>query len=168
MTELEQDYAFGGQTFAKGSYVVWMNQARRGLADTALALGVDVSERSISVLYAPPAAWSHGYLWGADVDDDPPAAPTFAPLVERGPARPTGCPGGVEPGLADRYALELDSPTAVRTLNRLIGDGVAGKVALGEVRRPPTGQTLAAGSARVRGRSRHQDAPRPPPAGMRA
>ena len=53
VTELKMDYAFEGQTFAKGSYVVWMNQARRGLADTALRIGVDVSPR-IDILYAPP------------------------------------------------------------------------------------------------------------------
>ena len=61
----------------RGSYVVFMNQARRGLADTALAIGVDISSQ-ISRLYAPPGAWSHGYLWGADVRDDP-RRPAFAP-----------------------------------------------------------------------------------------
>ena len=129
VTELKQDYAFEGQTFAKGSYVVWMNQARRGLADTALRIGVDVSDE-ISILYAPPAAWSHGYLWGADVATIPRGA-TFAPQVNA-VERADRLPGGVEPGPADRYALELDSPTAVRTLNRLIGDGMAAEVALGE------------------------------------
>src|ERR671915_143009 len=49
--ELKQDYRFGSQTFEKGSYVVPMTQARRGLADTALRIGVDVSPR-ISILYA--------------------------------------------------------------------------------------------------------------------
>ena len=53
-------------TYPAGSYVVPMTQARRGLADTALGIGADISE-DISILYAPPAAWSHGYLWGADV-----------------------------------------------------------------------------------------------------
>ena len=33
----------------------------RGLAETALEIGVDISAR-IGILYAPPAAWSHGYL----------------------------------------------------------------------------------------------------------
>ena len=143
VTEIKEDYAFDGQTFAKGSYVVWMNQARRGLADTALRIGVDVSDR-ISILYAPPAAWSHGYLWGADVATIPSGA-TFAPVVNA-VQRANRLPGGVEPGLADRYALELDSPTAVRTLNRLIGDGVAAEVALGAFT-SASGQTLAAGSA---------------------
>ena len=64
--ELKQAYTFDGVTYPKGSYVVPMTQAHRGLADTALSVGVDISN-DISILYAPPAAWSHGYLWGADV-----------------------------------------------------------------------------------------------------
>ncbi len=61
-----KDYRYGWKKIEKRSYVVWMDQAHRGLADTALGAGVDVSDR-IAILYAPPAAWSHGYLWGADV-----------------------------------------------------------------------------------------------------
>ena len=63
---LKKAAEFDGESFERGSYVVPMDQARRGLADTALSIGVDVSDR-ISPLYAPPGAWSHGYLWGADV-----------------------------------------------------------------------------------------------------
>jgi hypothetical protein len=54
---LKQDYQLGAQTFRKGSYVVWMAQARRGLADTALQIGVDISPR-INRLYAPPGTWT--------------------------------------------------------------------------------------------------------------
>jgi Zinc carboxypeptidase len=141
--ELKQDYTFDGQTFAKGSYVVWMAQARRGLADTALRIGVDVSPR-ISILYAPPAAWSHGYLWGADVVTIARDA-AFAPQVNR-VLKANRLPGGVEPGPADRYVLELDSPTAVRTLNALVGAGLPAQIALGELT-SIGGDTLAAGSA---------------------
>jgi len=143
VTELKQAYAFGGQTFAKGSYVVPMNQARRGLADTALRIGVDISDR-ISILYAPPAAWSHGYLWGADVVTIPRNA-AFAPQVN-GVNKASKLPGGVEPGPASAYVLELDSPTAVRTLNGLLRNGTAAQVALGPLT-STSGDTLAAGSA---------------------
>ena len=74
-----------------------------------------------------------------------PRGATFEPLVNA-VERADRLPGGVEPGLADRYALELDSPTAVRTLNRLIADGMAAEVALGAFT-SVTGHTLAAGSA---------------------
>jgi hypothetical protein len=124
---LKQDYGFGAQTFPAGSYVVPMKQAFRGLADTALRIGVDVSPR-IFTLYAPPAAWSHGYLWGADVVSIPRGAP-FAPLTKPIDA-PNGLAGGVEAGAADRYALELDSPTAVRVRNGLVRDGVSAQLAL--------------------------------------
>jgi hypothetical protein len=36
--ELKQEASFGGRTFQRGSYVVWMDQAHRGLADTALGV----------------------------------------------------------------------------------------------------------------------------------
>jgi hypothetical protein len=142
--ELKQDVQFGGQTFERGSYVVWMNQARRGLADTALSVGVDVSPR-INRLYAPPGAWSHGYLWGANVVTIARDA-AFFPQTNRvlGPSNLGG--GGLEPGPADRYALQIDSPTAVRTLNRLLAAGVPVQLALGSST-TVSGATLPAGSA---------------------
>ena len=75
--QLKQAYTFDGVTYPAGSYVVLMNQAHRGLADTALGIGADISE-DISILYAPPAAWSHGYLWGADVVRVAAGATTFS------------------------------------------------------------------------------------------
>ena len=109
--ELKQATTFDGQTFGKGSYVVWMTQAHRGLADTALSVGVDISSQ-ISQLYAPPGAWSHGYLWGADAVVIPRDA-TFAPITNR-VTKSSHLLGGVEPGAADAYVLAIDSPTAVR------------------------------------------------------
>jgi hypothetical protein len=127
--EMKQDFTFGGKTYGAGSYVVWMTQARRGLADTALRLGVDVSDR-ISILYAPPAAWSHGYLWGADIDTIARDASGFAPITNRvlEPSHIGG--GGVDPGPADRYALKIDSPSATELLNALVSDGMPAKLAL--------------------------------------
>jgi hypothetical protein len=134
--------SFDGQVFDKGSYVVWMDQAHRGLADTALNIGLDVSDR-ISILYAPPAAWSHGYLWGADIVEIP-LDSGFSPVSNR-INKTTTPPGGVEPGRADAYALELDSATAVRTLNSLIGAGLTAELAL-EAFPARTGGTLPTGT----------------------
>ena len=75
--ELRCDAVVLGQNVEKGSYVVDMTQAHRGLAETALGIGVDVSSR-IGILYAPPAAWSHGYLWGADILQVPNGVPFTA------------------------------------------------------------------------------------------
>ena len=128
--ELAQATTLDGQTFEKGSYVVWMTQSFRGFVDTALGLGGDVSTQ-ISQLYAPPASWSHGYLWGADVVTVPDGAAFNAnthPIVKA-----SHLTGGVEPGAAAAYALPLDSATAVRTANALLSQGIVTQVATSAV-----------------------------------
>jgi hypothetical protein len=119
-------FSWNGQTFPEGSYVVWMDQALRGLAYTTLSAGQDVSDR-ITQLYAPPGAWSHGLLWGADVleiPDDPGFAPSTTPI----PA-PNALEGGVVPGEANWYALTLRGVTEVRAVLDLLRSGVDGEVA---------------------------------------
>ncbi len=125
--QLRFDSVILGQDVAKGSYVVDMAQAHRGLAETSLGIGVDVSSR-IGILYAPPAAWSHGYLWGADVLQVPNGVPLAAKTTQP-IAASVVLGGGVESGAADYYALELDSATAVRTLNALLKGGLTAKLA---------------------------------------
>jgi hypothetical protein len=142
VSELKQNATFGGQTFERGSYVVWMDQAHRGLADTALFIGVDVTDR-IGVLYAPPGAWSHGYLWGADIAEIPDGA-AFNPLTNE-IGKPRRLDGGLESGAAEAYALEIDSATAVRVLNAVVGDGLTAEMAL-EPFETARGDTLPAGT----------------------
>ena len=125
--QLRSDSVILGQNVEKGSYVVDMAQAHRGLAETSLGIGVDVSSR-IGILYAPPAAWSHGYLWGADVLQVPNGVP-FSAKTTQPIAKPVVLGGGVESGAADYYALEIDSATAVRTLNTLLKGGLTAKLA---------------------------------------
>ena len=81
VTRMTKKFTWQGRTFRKYSYVVWMDQAFRGLALTALSAGQDISNR-ITQLYSPPAAWSHGFLWGADVLEIPRADPSFNPQTE--------------------------------------------------------------------------------------
>ena len=142
VSELMQNASFGGQTFERGSYVVWMDQAHRGLADTALFIGVDVTDR-IGVLYAPPGAWSHGFLWGADIAEIPDGT-AFNPISNR-ITKPRRLSGGLEPGAAEAYALEIDSATAVRVLNTVVGDGLTAEMAL-EPFATARGDTLPAGT----------------------
>ncbi len=125
--QLRSDETIIGQRVRQGSYVVDMDQAHRGLAETALGIGVDVSSR-IGILYAPPAAWSHGYLWGADVLQVPNGVP-FTAKTTQPIAKPVVLGGGLESGAADYYALEIDSATAVRTLNTLLKGGLTAKLA---------------------------------------
>jgi hypothetical protein len=149
---LEKGYDYGTRHLDRGSYVVFMDQALRGLADTALGAGIDVSSR-ISVLYAPPGAWSHGYLWGADTLSIPDGA-TFDPITVRTRTVRTP-PGGVDGWRgASAFALGLNSPAAVRTLNSLLASGVTAELttaaftnALG--RPMPAGSVLFPASARA-------------------
>ncbi len=89
-------------------------------------IGDDISS-PITQLYAAPGASSHGYLWGADVVTIPPGA-TFSAQTNV-IKKPTKLDGGVEPGGADRYALQMDSATAVRTLNSLLGGNTTAQLA---------------------------------------
>jgi hypothetical protein len=127
LERVQKTYKVGSQTFEKGSYVVFMDQALRGLADTSLGPGVDVSDR-IGVLYAPPGAWSHGELWGADVVTISDSMRFKPKTVQTRKIRTP--PGEVEGTRGARaFALELDSATAVRTLNALLSDGLTAELA---------------------------------------
>jgi Zinc carboxypeptidase len=149
--ELKKSASFQGQTFDAGSYVVFMNQAFRGLADTALGIGVDVSN-SISQLYAPPGAWSHGYLWGADIAVIPNGA-TFD-ATSREISGPNAVAGGVagtgKAASTDRYVLEIDSPSAVRTLNALLTSGLTAQLATAAFGSHPAGTVVFAGDEATR------------------
>ena len=122
-----KDYAYGGQTLAKHSYVVYMDQFMRGFAYTALSAGQDISDR-ITTLYAPPGAWSHGQLWGADTIEVP-ADATFAPKIE--PINDLNpLTGGVRGGgKVDWYALALRGVAESRAVLDLLRDGIDGEVA---------------------------------------
>jgi hypothetical protein len=56
--------------------------------------------------------------------------------------KPSRLDGGVEPGKASAYALELDSATAVRVLNSLLDEGVAAQVATTETGGLPAGSVF--------------------------
>jgi hypothetical protein len=149
VTHLDRDYRFGDRTFEAGSYVAWIAQPRRGLLDTAMSLGVDISDR-ISILYAPPAAWSHGYLWGADVVTIPDGA-TFRPDTHR-IWRPNRLDGGVTRGKrsTEAFTLQLNSPTAVRALNDLVRAGAEASMATAAFSGGPAGTVLFAGDRATR------------------
>jgi hypothetical protein len=126
--QLKKGYQYSPtMRFEQDSWVVYLDQPLRGLAYTSLSAGQDVSDR-IGVLYAPPGAWSHGELWGADVVEIPDAA-TFNAKTKR-VRRVWNAPGGVDGWRnAVAFSLEIDSPTAIRTLNGLLADGLTARLA---------------------------------------
>jgi hypothetical protein len=122
-----KDVTWQGQTFPRKSYVIPMDQAFRGLAYTTLAAGQDISER-ITQLYAPPGAWAHGSLWGADVVEIPDGAgfnPKTTSIEEVNPLQ-GGVRGG---GRADWYAVAIKGAHEVRAVLDLLRSGVDGEVA---------------------------------------
>jgi hypothetical protein len=124
------DYTWGGTTFPAGSYVIWMNQALRGLALTALDAGQDVSNRA-NQLYAPPGAWSHGTLWGADTVEVPHGDASFAPATTP-VTTPNALVGGVRDGTgadSDFYSLTVRGWREYSTISSLLHSGVLGEVA---------------------------------------
>jgi hypothetical protein len=92
-----------------------------------LDVGDDISTR-VTQLYAPPGAWSNGFLWGADVVRIE-RNRQFSPST-RSVNRTDRVNGGVRNGRADWYALEVDSRTAVRTVNELVAGGAQARFAV--------------------------------------
>ena len=124
----EADLIWRGTTYPAGSYVVFMEQAFRGFGYTALAVGQDISDR-ITQLYAPPGAWSHGSLWGADVLEVPAGDASFDPSTV-----PVGGVNGLQGGVrrggpADWYAVTLRGAAEVRAVLGLLRSGIDGEVA---------------------------------------
>jgi phage tail protein X len=107
-----------GTTYPAGSYVVDMRQPLRGLANSLLDLGDDISDK-VQFMY-DISAWSYSYLWGATVDkvglvSDPSLGAT-TPVTVPAPV------GGVAEG--DYLTLDVAGVAEVRTVNRLLDEDV--------------------------------------------
>jgi Zinc carboxypeptidase len=63
----KRGFRAGRETYPAGSYVIDMHQPKRGLVNSLLEPGIDLTDR-VDDLYAGPAAWSQGLTWGATVD----------------------------------------------------------------------------------------------------
>jgi hypothetical protein len=57
-------FVLDGIEYPKDTYVVWMDQPKRGLANTILDSGPDLSDIAGLTFYSPPSVWSHPLLWG--------------------------------------------------------------------------------------------------------
>jgi len=127
-----------GQTYPTGSYVVDLQQARRGVAGAILGPGTDLSTR-VEAMY-DISGWSLAQLWGADVVTVPDGTPLRAsgPRVVR--AAPTGELRGAGP-----WRLELLDPQDLAALNDLLAAGVeVGWTDDGAVLVPPSAAEVVA------------------------
>jgi hypothetical protein len=133
-------FTVGGTTYPAGTYVVWMDQAKRSLANTFLEAGKNLSDVTGITFYSPPAVWSHPLLWGATravVEDD-------LDVATHAVTKATAVKGRVVGNGATAYVFEPTSLQAFRAANALVADGVA-------VRRAPEaftagGRTFEPGS----------------------
>lgn len=110
----------GGQRWPAGSYIVSMRQPRRGLANTILELGYDISYLSPQMYDI--SGWSHAELWGATVITVPKGQDLSVRTRRVDDATVTG---RVPTGGAAAYSFELDSETAIVAANEMLAAGVA-------------------------------------------
>ena len=121
-------FAVDGVTYPAGTYVVWMNQPKRGLANVLLDDGLDLSGISGLFFYSPPSTWSNPLAVGHEASGDggqgrrlrrvrsprltrhaarpraarPPRTPT-CPRASRPSRPPTSCSRAASPCRARRF-----------------------------------------------------------------
>jgi hypothetical protein len=116
-----QAFSMGGVMYPAGTYVVWMDQPKRGLANVLLEDGLDLSDIPGLYFYSPPSVWSNPLLWGVRR-----AVMTEKIDVATHPITKAGVPrGSFEGGKAAAYAYLPTSNAAVRATNELLDQGVA-------------------------------------------
>jgi hypothetical protein len=119
--QASQSFTYDGTNYPKGTYIVWMDQPKRGLANMVLESGPDLSDIVGLTFYSPPAVWSHPLLWGtsrAVVEEDL--------TVKTSTVNNAGKPSGSVSGRgAKAYAYEPTSIAAYQVTNALIDRGVA-------------------------------------------
>jgi hypothetical protein len=114
----DRPFTLEGRRYPAGSYVVDMHQPKRGLANTILDIGRDVTE-AYPTMY-DISAWSHGALWGATVDAV--AGGTLSGVALRSVSAPART-GSVLPGRRTSYGLTVDSVQGVQAVNSLLSQG---------------------------------------------
>ncbi|WDV51423.1 M14 family zinc carboxypeptidase [Streptomyces coeruleorubidus] len=127
-------FRLAGRTYPRGSYVVDMHQPKRGMANTLLADGRDISGK-VSVMY-DISGWSLGRLWGATVEQVPSGSlrgASLRPVTEAAPVAHVPGHGNLR--------LRLTDPREIAALNSLLRQGVA-------VRQGPDGSAIVPASAR--------------------
>ncbi len=109
-----------GVKYPRGTYVVWMNQPKRGMANTILDAGLDLSDIEGLEFYSAPSAWSHPYLWGASraVMEEP------IHIKTRKVKKVKSVKGSVERGKARAIAFLPTSLEAFQATNDLLAHGV--------------------------------------------
>jgi hypothetical protein len=109
-----------GVDYPKGTYVVWLDQPKRGLANTILSDGLDLSAIPGLFFYSPPSVWSNARLWGAQLA----VMENKMDIKTQAINKPDVPRGSVEHGYAAAYAYLPTSIAAFQATNDLLAFGV--------------------------------------------
>ncbi|MEV4121773.1 M14 family zinc carboxypeptidase [Micromonospora sp. NPDC049645] len=142
----KQAFTAGGKRYQAGSYVVDLHQPKRGLVNSLLEPGADITDR-VNDLYAGPAAWSQGLTWGATVD----TVWDNLPRVRLERTYDGRAEGALPAGWSD-LRLDLRDAADLLAVNSLLAKGVeVHRLADGSVVVPgtPTNRRLAAAEVRA-------------------
>ncbi len=121
VTQADKAFTANGVQYPAGTYVVWMKQPKRGLANTILWAGWDISYTGILSMY-DISGWSLPLAWGvtrAEVTDKDWTTATH-PINGADAVQ-----GSREGGVAAAYAFLPTSNQAIKATNELLARGVA-------------------------------------------
>jgi Zinc carboxypeptidase len=146
VTQATTEFRVSGKRYPAGSYVIDLHQPKRGLVNSLLEPGYDLTDR-VDDLYAGPAAWSQGLTWGATVD-------TLWQELPRVPV--VRVHDGVSVGSLPRGDVDLrldpQDATDLLTVNALLAAGVpVTRLVDGTVVVPKSARAKAAGLVREYG-----------------
>lgn len=115
-----QAFTLDGNAYPEGTYIVWMDQPKRSLANAILEDGLDVSDIEGIAFYSPPTAWSHPLLWGVtrDVMQEKQGIKTSG-INKADPPK-----GSVENGKGDFISYLPTSLAAFKATNDLLNRGM--------------------------------------------
>jgi hypothetical protein len=118
--QASEKFTLDGVDYPAGTYVVWLDQPKRGMANVILDAGLDLSDIPGLYFYSPPSVWSQPYLWGASlaVMEEKLDIKTH-PVNKADPPR-----GSKEGGKAGAYAYLPTSIAAFQATNDLLTRGV--------------------------------------------
>lgn len=140
VTKATVSFTAGGVVYPAGTYIVPMRQPLRGLANTWLWNGEDVSYMT-NAMYSV-CATSLPQLLGFD------RAIIGTPLsVPATPVDAVVWPGGGEPAAAASYVLKNDENNAVRAVITLVADGATVKMTTAATAGLPAGTFLVSGTS---------------------
>jgi hypothetical protein len=119
--QADKAFTLDGTSYPAGTYIVWLDQPKRGLANVILDAGLDLSDIPGLYFYSPPSVWSHPFLWGTyrAVMEEKMDIKTH-PVNKADPPR-----GSAEGGVALAYTYLPTSIPAIQATNELLSRGVS-------------------------------------------